>query len=256
LNTKNKNKNKNINMLDNKKILSEPWVQVADADLLRNWDHNDRIRYNQRNRQYEKIIFFQKVFDFLTDNNIDGNYFEFGIHRCRTFRMALSEARKHNLDNMDFYAFDSFEGLPDREVDDESIDVWQKGALTTSINKFKEMITKHGLYLNKIHLIDGYYQDTLTEELKQNFIKDKKFASLINIDCDFYKSAVPVFKFIDQLLIEGSVLYIDDMFAGYKGQKNKGVAKAFYEYESYSRWSFEKYLDIGWFGRSFIVQSK
>ena len=44
------------------------------------------------------------------------------------------------------------------------------------------------------------------------------------------------------------------MYAGYKGQKSKGVAKAFYEYKKKSKWQFEDYLNIGWFGKSFIVQ--
>ena len=65
-----------------------------------------------------------------------------------------------------------------------------------------------------------------------------------------------MFNFIDELLAEGTVKYIYDMFVGYKGQRNKGVAKAFYEFENLSKWSFEKYLDIEWFGRSFIVHGK
>ena len=43
---------------------------------------------------------------FLSGNRINGDYFEFGCHRCRTFRMALTEARRHNLREMKFLAFD------------------------------------------------------------------------------------------------------------------------------------------------------
>ena len=33
------------------------------------------------------------LFIFLTDNRVVGDYHEYGCHRCRTFRMALTEAR-------------------------------------------------------------------------------------------------------------------------------------------------------------------
>ena len=241
----------NINKTNN-----EPWTNTPNQEDLKDWSHNDRISYNQRNRQSAKNYFYQQVFDFLTDNRIEGDYFEFGCHRCRTFRMVLSEARKHNIDYMNFHAFDSFEGLPERDSNDDSIDMWQKGVLTTSEHDFMDMLNKHGLYIDRIKTIKGYYEDVLNENLKREYLEKNYLASLITIDCDWYKSAIPVFSFIEELIVEGTVIYLDDMFAGYKGQRNKGVAKAFYEFEETSAWKFEKYLDIGWFGRSFIAQNR
>tara|TARA_Y100000816_G_C26100850_1_gene583352 strand:- start:650 stop:1399 length:750 start_codon:yes stop_codon:yes gene_type:complete len=233
---------------------AEPWIEIPSAKELTDWSHENRIIYNQRNRHIAKMYFFQSVFDFLTDNRINGDYYEFGTHRCRTFRMVLSEARKHNLENMNFYAFDSFEGLPKRDADDDSIEKWQSGALTTSEENFREMLNEHGLYLDKIKSIKGFFEDSLNDNLIKKFDENQSNAALINIDCDFYKSAIPVFNFIENFLQIGTVIYIDDMYAGYKGQKSKGVAKAFYEYKKKSKWQFEDYLNIGWFGKSFIVQ--
>ena len=90
----------------------EPWIRLADGEELASWSKQEEIIYNQRNRQAEKYLFFRRIFDFLTENEIHGDYHEFGCHRARTFRMALTEARRHNLDSMKFWAFDSFEGLP------------------------------------------------------------------------------------------------------------------------------------------------
>lgn len=244
-------KDKLLNIL---KKNSEPWVYIPDSNDLSPWDHENRIVYNQRNRHMAKMFFFQSVFDFITDNRIHGDYFEFGVHKCRTFRMVLSEARKHNLENMNFYAFDSFEGLPQRDEEDDSIEVWQGGALTTSEKDFMLALEEHGLYLDKIKTVKGFFENSLNNDLKKDFKTNGCIASLINIDCDFYKSATPVFNFIEDFLQEGTVIYIDDMYAGYKGQKSKGVAKAFYEYKKNSKWNFEEYLNIGWFGKSFIVQ--
>jgi len=75
----------------------------------------------------------------------------------------------------------------------------------------------------------------------------------VNIDCDLYESAVPVFNFIEPLLQEGTVIYMDDMFAGYKGSPKKGVAKAFLEWQERSRWKIVRHMDISWWGRSYIV---
>ena len=84
--------------------LDEPWVVLADGSDLKDWGRDQEIAYNQTNRQSEKALFFRRTFDFLTDNRVHGDYHEYGCHRCRTFRMALTEARKHNLENMQFHA--------------------------------------------------------------------------------------------------------------------------------------------------------
>ena len=75
------------------RLEDEPWVQLADNSTLKNWTKNDEIRYNQGNRQAEKYDMFRKAFDFLNENEIKGDYHEYGCHRCRTFRMALTEAK-------------------------------------------------------------------------------------------------------------------------------------------------------------------
>ena len=60
------------------------------------------------NRQAQKLAFFVNAFDCLYGNRVEGDYFEFGCHRGRTFRMALTEARRRHFDGMRFVAFDSF----------------------------------------------------------------------------------------------------------------------------------------------------
>ena len=80
--------------------------------------------------------------------------------------------------------------------------------------------------------------------------------SLATIDCDLYESALPVFDFIDPFLQPGSVIYIDDIFCGYKGDPYKSIGKAFIEHQKKSQWDFVKHLNIGWWGRSYIVCDK
>jgi hypothetical protein len=233
-------------------VRGEPWVKLADGSALARWDKDEEIAYNQANRQTEKALFFRRTFDFLTDNRIRGDYHEYGCHRCRTFRMALTEARRHNPPEMKFWAFDSFEGLPALSSE-SSVEIWTRGALTTTEDDFLRMVREHGIYVDRVKTVKGFYADLLSRAFQKTFVADENKIALVNIDCDLYESAVPVFDFIDPLLQEGSVIYIDDLFAGFKGTPMKGVARAFLEYQQKTRWRFVRHLDIGWWGRSYIV---
>jgi hypothetical protein len=231
----------------------EPWVALDDGEALRDWTHEDRIAWNQQGRQVEKYRFYRRIFDFLTDNQVAGDYHEFGCHRARTFRMALTEARRHAATDMRFFAFDSFAGLP-QTTSNPDHPLWhQKGALTTSEGEFMRMVKEHGIYVDRVVTVPGYYSDTLTEQLSKRFMENEKSIALACIDCDLYESAVPVFNFIEPLLQEGSVLYLDDLFAGYRGSPVRGVARAFCEFRKRSRFSFVRHMDVSWWGRSYIA---
>src|SRR5215472_11039333 len=232
----------------------EPWVKLADGRELARWGKQDEIRYNQGNRQAEKCLFFRRVFDFLHENEIRGDYHEYGCHRCRTFRMALTEARRHNLDQMKFWAFDSFEGLP-TPTTETSVSKWTQGALTTSEGAFRDLVRQHGIYVDKVHTVKGYYSDSLTTDLRQRLLEQEQKIALVTVDCDLYESAVPVFSFIEPLLQDGSVIYMDDLFVGNKGNPNRGVARAFLEFQKRSTWHLRRHLDVSWWGRSYIVSS-
>jgi hypothetical protein len=231
---------------------TEPWVRIDDGRALAKWGKNEEIRYNQRYRQAEKYIFFRRVFDFLTENEIRGDYHEFGCHRCRTFRMVLTEARRHGLDAMTFWAFDSFQGLP-APVSKTSVGKWSRGALTTSEKEFLALVRAHGIYADKVRTVPGFYAESLTVGRRRGFEEQHGKIALATIDCDLYESAVPVFDFIDPLLQPGGVIYLDDLFVGNRGDPRHGVAQAFVEFRRRSRWRFVRHLDIGWWGRSYIA---
>ena len=58
---------------------------------------------------------FDCVFRAVSESQSAGDYLEFGVFRGTSFINACRLARKHGLDEMRFFAFDSFEGLPDSE---------------------------------------------------------------------------------------------------------------------------------------------
>ena len=233
---------------------SEPWFNERLESITgqEKWCKQDEIISNQINRQTAKHYFYYQAFDFITDNSLDGDYHEFGCHKCRTFRMALLEANKHFLQNkMKFFAYDSFQGLPKVDQDHQFGSKWDPGALSTSKDKFKQLIINSGFEFKNIELVEGFYNEVLPQINKKNFYNDRK-ASLICIDCDLYESAVPVFNHIDSLIQEGTILFIDDYFVGYKGNPNKGVSGAMKEWLKFSNWELETYRDVGFAGQSYI----
>jgi hypothetical protein len=166
--------------------------------------------------------------------------------------MALTEARLHNMAEMKFWAFDSFEGLPD-PVSDTSVEIWRRGALTTTEADFMRIVQEHGIYVDRVTTVKGFYSESLTAKLRRRMLDEEGRVAFVNVDCDLYESAVPVFDFVDPLMQEGTVIYIDDLFAGNRGAPTQGVARAFLEYQRKTRWRFLRHLDIGWWGRSYLV---
>lgn len=232
-------------------MTTEPYVILEDGDTLNSFDDSSFIIENQINRQRKKLDFYELVFDFIKENNINGDYYEFGIHKIRTFRMALTAARKKNLNNMNFFAFDSFEGLP--KIENTYDANWVEGGLKTSIEDFDKTIEEHGIYINNVKKVIGFYDDILTVQLKKKFLDEENKISFVNIDCDLYESAVPVFRFIEEQIQIGTVIYIDDFFVGNKGDLTRGVALAFNEFKARSRFTFVEFLNVGWWGKSYIV---
>ena len=130
----------------------------------------DEIVWNQVQRQSSKYNFFIQAFDFICDNGIPGDYYEFGCHRCRTFRMAMLEAERHFMSDMKFYAYDSFEGLPDVPKDSEYDSRWLKGTLTTSESEFKNLISSSGFDINK----EKQQKDFMIKHLQKAFVMQVK----------------------------------------------------------------------------------
>ena len=166
---------------DIKTITHEPWI-----DLRLKKSKINFIQYNQTLRQREKYKFFQIAYDFLLANNIEGSYFEFGCHQARTFRYALRESIIKNI-KQDFYAFDSFQGLPDQKNNQQQNKYFSPGLLKTNKNNFLRLVSKYKKY-RKIYVYEGFYEDSLNKQLINKFKLNKTRVSFISLDCDLEKS--------------------------------------------------------------------
>jgi len=233
----------------NSKIITslvEPFIKLKILDNKKN-----KVIYNQTLRQKEKYSFYQKAFDFLYSNNISGAYFEFGCHKARTIRFALRESIIKNID-MDFYAFDSFKGLPNHKNNTNQNAWYLEGRLKTEISKFKKLIKPFEKY-KKIFIIKGFYKNSLTPKLKQKFKKKKIKTSFINIDCDLEISVKESLNFALNYITNGTILYVDDYYTTHKGDTRKGIPKIVSQLLKRHKIHYEPWHLIGAAGKSFLL---
>jgi hypothetical protein len=207
----------------------------------------------------ERQRFLSHALAFLFCNNFRGSYLEFGVYQGWTFRQAMLTAESLGMTKMAFYAFDSFEGLPETTGADYSARFgFQTEGGTRAMTEAEFLaIIKHDVpqMMGRVRTVPGFFDKSLTESC-QDKVGAEGRAALINIDCDLYESAVPIFPFIEGLIDQGSVIYLDDYWVGYKGSPKEGVAKAFAEYRERSRFDFVDWGRIGGWGHSFVAQER
>ncbi len=197
--------------------------------------------FKKRSAYPEKKFNLHYAIGFAVANNIEGDYLEFGVFKGESFIYAYKHYNKmfanyrktqkvHSrfLDHkIRFFAFDSFEGLPDS--DDKDIPLHWTGEKPMSYPRFKfeKNLKKANVDLNKVSIIEGYYDKTLTKSLYAKLGLEK--AAIIHIDCDLYESTKTVLDTIKPLIVEGTVIIFDDYFY-YKGSPYKGERGAFNEW--------------------------
>ena len=191
--------------------------------------------------------FFQSADDYLRKNRVNGIYLEFGCHGAHTFRMALNTLGnyKNPYRVNKFYAFDSFEGMPE-PVGIDIQKMWKKSINFTSLEDFKK-ICKKDLY--RIEIIKGFF----SESLKKYYLPEVSRIAMCYIDCDYYTSTKEVFKFIKQHINHGMILVLDDWNC-YYSDPLRGQQKAFAEFkeELKEKILFSDHEILGSGGKSFI----
>jgi O-methyltransferase len=244
----------------------EPYfIPANDPEFLA--DGETWVENNQRFRQKQKFDFYRNAIDYIVDNDVAGSYFEFGVHRARTFTMVMSLDAFYSSNKgptggrlspktgggyMDqYFAFDSFKGFPV----DASVNVhphYRSGYAPTSEKEFIEILVSNGQSINRVKLVSGFYEQSLTSNLASELNRSETKASLITIDCNLYESYKSVLSWAEQFIQPGTVLYLDD-FNTYRAQPNHGPKRAWNEFKEVSKFRFEPFLPVGWCGYSFIV---
>lgn len=195
---------------------------------------------------------FDKAIELGVANN--GDYFEFGLFKGYSFWYAQKAANDRALKRMRFFGFDSFKGLPDiGEVDATSSDDFYAGQFACSYDRVVENLNTKGVDWNRSLLVEGYYGDSLVNRLAKKHGMNPVAVALI--DCDLYHSTRSVMDFLGSMLIDGSVLMMDDWNC-FDADDAKGQRKALVEFQQMQdQWRFEDFFSYGTWGRVFITRS-
>jgi len=187
------------------------------------------------------------------NGNGSGDYYEFGLFRGYTFLQAYNHAQEQGLHDIHFYGFDSFEGLPEAEGVDVADGRFFKGQFACSKDAVEKNLSKNGMNTKLSTLIKGFYEDSLTEDLRSQH--EFKAASVVLLDCDYYSSTKTALDWMVPYLQVGTVLLFDDWFS-YGDDKELGQQKAFEEFLSrHTQYRAEPLWEFIHNGKGFILQS-
>ncbi len=206
--------------------------------------HKDYVFTDYR----EKCVHIMEALNYLKVSKLPQVYLEFGCHSGRTFSAAIRASRELSiLQNTEFYAFDSFEGLPQTNDDDG---IFKAGTFSTGIADFKKALQKQASYkIRDNNIVKGFYSDSLTSELQAKMPK----VGVVHIDVDLYSSTVQVLSFIKPLLIPGSVLIFDDWYC-FPAGSNLGESRALHEFlDENPSFKVIEWKSYSSFGKSFFV---
>ena len=154
----------------------------------------------------------------------DDLFLEFGVFKGDSIN-RFAELRN----DVRWYGFDSFEGLPE---------AWGKGAR-------KGYFSLGGVappVRHNVTLIKGLFENTLPDFVKQHGHQKVAF---LHVDCDIYSATKTIFDNIGALLQPGCIILFDELF-NYRDWED-GEYKAFSEYVAKSGCSFEyiAYVNAG-----------
>ncbi len=153
----------------------------------------------------DRLMFFEQAEYFQRVNCITGVYCEFGCHSAQTFRMALNtlgQLRKRASFTSHFYAFDTFEGMPEPTGVDRQ-KRWIRGSNKTSLGQFQKLIAPD---LHRSTLVKGLY----SESLKEFSLPSGELISLAYLDCDYYSSTIQALSFVEKYMFHGTIIGFDD----------------------------------------------
>jgi hypothetical protein len=203
-------------------------------------------------------------------NQVEGDYLEFGVFRGDRLTQAyetatfltkwirsgkdpyMKKASTRSLEQMRFFGFDSFEGLPKANTIDvaQGQEEWiGEGGFSASLEEVTALMPKKGISEGRIKLIKGWFNETLTPETKRQL--ELKSAAIVYVDCDYYESAVPALEFVTDLLVDGSVLIFDDWFI-FRGRSDRVEQRAFHEWQERHRIQVKQFIPGT--AMSFMVQ--
>jgi O-methyltransferase len=212
-----------------------------------------------------KKPFLDAAWEYVEKVRLPGDYFEFGVYHGESFvesyrsyrsvqkkfLKTVSKKRKSNIDSRTFYAFDSFEGLPQPLPGEQKH--FKKGQFHTTKSTFLKSLKRARIDLRCVDITQGWYKNSLNPVLAQRLREKKARVAIAYIDCDIYESTLDALLFLDEFLQPGSLIAFDDYFS-LRGDPSAGQIRAIREFlRGNTRWKFIEWGPNSIFAKHFLV---
>jgi O-methyltransferase len=172
-----------------------------------------------------------------------GDYYEFGLYQGHTFCVVQAAAEDLGFRDMQFFGFDSFEGLPPLRGSDVGSVEFSEGDYECSYDRVVEHLDKYGVDWKRTHLVKGWYDDLPASA--DECVPLMRGAALVLVDCDLYESTVPVLNFIAPYLRPGTIVMFDD-WDSFNSSDDMGERRAFREFlEANPEWTAQPIFTFG-----------
>lgn len=248
-------------------------AKVVSPHLYRQIDQLEN-RLSRIESMHPSII--ERAARFVACEMIEGDYLEFGVYRgssfCRAYQ-AISKAfslriaqkeggasleqqqrRMALWEQMRFFAFDSFEGLPPLKGLDTLTEDFAEGQYAASQEELRQAMDSAEVDAAKVKIVPGWFDQTCNQQTWDREALQK--AAIVWIDGDLYDSARAVLSGITPLLQDGTIIIFDDWFT-FRGNPDLGEQKAFYEWlETLSDFQAVPFHKEGTWRNSFIMSRK
>lgn len=199
---------------------------------------------------------FQWIREFLDKCGISGSYYEFGVFNgesmCDAYYLLRDQVEK-------YVGFDSFEGLPEpSDIDKKSIllqpEFCKGNFKSAGFETVQAVILASGLPRDKLVLVKGFLEHTLTKDLQRQLLSSAGKASVVHLDVDFLSSTQQALDFILPFLQTGTWILCDDYWT-YRGASSFGTQKALANFLSQHKdIRLQEYCSYRGWSKAFIVE--
>lgn len=202
----------------------------------------------------EKYYALMKVHYLSAIEEIEGDYLEFGVYTGSSFSHSMRCCHRLTKYNQSilrtrFFGFDSFEGFG--KLDDDDVhSFYTDQNFETSYSEVQKRVQRAAGKL-QFKLIKGYFSDTLNVAPQDMGIEKSR---IVFIDSDTYSSSKEAFSFVATTVQLGTIFVLDDYFS-YKGNSNRGVARAFVEFCLTNKFEVRQILTYGMGGVVFVISN-
>ncbi|MEM7650646.1 MAG: TylF/MycF/NovP-related O-methyltransferase [Pseudomonadota bacterium] len=157
-----------------------------------------------------------------------GDYLEFGVFNGSSMgSMHIARAQAHSQNTMRLFGFDAFQGLPEGS-EHEDAGVWQAGYYACSFEEMQSCLKQRDIDPDDMHWIEGWYDETLTPHLVEQF--NLANPGIVFIDCDTYSSSKTVLDFIAPNINAPLIICLDDWKLNDLDLLGEGEYRAFNEF--------------------------